>query len=227
VLTPPGGDTDVIVTGLTTPPELRDRRFATVDLLAPPPLTAPFRATIEPFDGDLLAASTWRAGCPVAPEDLRVLTLSFRGFDQRPHTGQLIVNAEVADDVVSVFAALFDAGYPIEEMRPVTADDLAAPPTGDGNNTAGFVCRPTTGGTRFSEHAYGLAIDVNPFLNPYRRGDVVLPELAAHYLDRSRRAPGQIEPGDAATTAFAAIGWGWGGTWTGLVDYQHFALNNR
>ena len=65
----------------------------------------------------------------------------------------------------------------------------------------------------WSEHAYGRAIDINPFHNPYERGDVVLPELASAYLDRGNVRPGMIVAGDAVTQAFAAIGWGWGGEW--------------
>lgn len=226
-LVPPGADPDVTITGLDTPPELLDRRFATIDRLAPPPPGAPFIATIEPLAGDLLEASTWEVGCPVPPEDLRHLTMSHWGFDQHPHTGDMVVHRAVADDVIEVFRRLFDARFPIEEMRMITDDDMTALRTGDGNVTTAFVCRAVRGGRRFSEHAHGLAIDVNPFLNPYRRGDVILPELAAHFLDRDLDAPGMIHEGDVVVTAFADIGWGWGGEWSSLLDYQHFALHDR
>ncbi len=226
-LTPTDPALGPVATGLSTPPELRDRRFATIDRLPPPPPGADFAATIEPVPTAILAESTWHEGCPVGSDELAYLTVAFWGFDDRQHTGDLIVNASVADDIVSVFERLWAARYPIEEIRVTTAADLAAAPTGDGNVTAGFVCRATRGSSTWSEHAKGLAVDVNPFLNPYRRGDVVLPELAAHYLDRSLGAPGQIRPGDVVTEAFAAIGWEWGGDWSTLVDYQHFALENR
>ena len=75
------------------------------------------------------------------------------------------------------------------------------------------MCRRARTQTRWSTHAYGLAVDLNPFQNPYRRGDLVLPELASAYLDRGRVRPGMIRPGDVVTKAFAAIGWTWGGTW--------------
>ena len=110
---------------------------------------------------------TWQEGCPVGLDGLRYVTVSFRGFDGGAHTGELVVNADEAGDVVEAFRQLFDAGFPIEEMRLVTDADLAAPATGDGNNTAAFVCRAVRGGSRFSAHAYGLAIDLNPFQNPY------------------------------------------------------------
>ena len=144
----------------------------------------------------------------------------------RRHTGELLVNAEAADDLVSVFRALYDARYPIEEMRITRLDELDAPPTGDGNNTGAFACRPTVGQSTFSQHAYGLAIDVNPFQNPYEKGDLVLPELASSYLDRDDRE-GVIRDGDPVVTAFAAIGWEWGGNWQSLKDYQHLSENGR
>lgn len=171
--------------------------------------------------------ATWSPRCPVDLEELRYLTVSFRGFDDNPHTGELVVARSEAKDVVSVFRALFDADFPIEEMRLPTTADVTAPPTGDGNNTAGLVCRPQVGATTWSAHAYGLAIDLNPFQNPYQKGDVVLPELASSYLDRRWRRPGMIHPGSVAVEAFARIGWSWGGNWTTLKDYQHFSASGR
>lgn len=211
-----------------TPAELADRRFATVDTLPPPP-DGEFHATVQNLSEapQALAQSTWVEGCPVPPEELAYITVSFHGFDGLNHTGEMIVAADVADDIVSVFEKLHAARFPIEEMRIATRTDLDAEPTGDTNNTTGYVCRPITGGSAFSEHAYGLAVDVNPFHNPYVRGERVLPELAIVYTDRSVDRPGMIRPGDVAAEAFAAIGWKWGGDWTSLKDYQHFSANGR
>jgi D-alanyl-D-alanine carboxypeptidase len=209
---------------LPTPAPLRDRRLPTVDRLPTPP-GGRFRSTVAPITPAVRArmGATWTPGCPVALADLRYLTVSFRGFDGRAHTGELVVNRRVAADVVSVFARLYAARFPIEEMRLVTTADLEAHPTGDGNDTAAFVCRPARGQTRWSAHAYGLAIDLDPFQNPFHRGDLVLPELASAYLDRADRRPGMIFPGDVVTTAFASIGWTWGGTFRTPKDLMHFS----
>lgn len=216
---------DRVVVPQTTPTELVDRRLITVDTL-PPPAGERFESTIGPVPPSVLARSTWQEGCPVEPSELSYLTLSFWGFDGRAHTGEMIVNAEVADDVVAVFADLHDARFPIEEMRVTALPELDAEPTGDGNNTASFVCRAVVGGSRFSQHAYGLAVDVNPFHNPYKKGELVLPELATSYLDRAER-PGVIQPDGPVVRAFADIGWFWGGNWTSLDDYHHFSRDNR
>ncbi len=217
---------DGIVPPQTTPPELVDRRLITVDLL-PPPTEDNFEHTIGDVPANVAARSTWNEGCPVTLDELSYLTMSFWGFDGQPHTGEMIVHANVATDIVTVFATLFENGFPMEEMRVTASAELDAEPTGDGNNTSAFVCRAVTGGSRFSEHAYGLAIDVNPFHNPYQREDVVLPELAGAYLDREAVRPGMVISDDPVVAAFASIGWSWGGRWQSLKDYQHFALNDR
>jgi hypothetical protein len=213
---------------LPTPRELRVRLMPTADRL-PPPRTRAFRGTVGPVTTAVRRrmGETWSPGCPVPLSGLRYLTLSFHGFDGRRHTGELVVNASVADDVVTVFRRLYAASYPIEEMRLPTTADLDAPPTGDGNNTAAYVCRNTRGTTTLSAHAYGLAIDVNPFLNPYRKGDLVLPELASAYLDRSWRRPGMVLRGGVVTRAFAAVGWTWGGDFSSVSDLMHFSANGR
>lgn len=216
---------------LPTPPELVDRRLVTPalpDPAPPAPTDDTFAARIMAVPDGVLARSTWRPECPVTVDELRYVTVRFVGFDDLVHTGELIVHADVAEDVVGVFAALHAARFPLEEVRVIAAEELDAPPTGDGNVTSAFVCRPTVGGTRWSEHAYGRAIDLNPFHNPYVRGDLVIPELAGSYVDRSDVRPGMIVPGDVVTEAFAAIGWGWGGDWTGrATDPMHFSVSGR
>jgi hypothetical protein len=213
---------------LPTPRELRVRRLPTRDVL-PPPAGPGFRATVGAVTDPVRRrmGRSWSPRCPVTLAELRYVTVTFRGFDGGRHTGELVVNRSVARDLVGVFHRLYDAGYPIEEMRLVTSADLDAAPTGDGNNTAAYVCRTTRGSTTLSAHAYGLAVDVNPFVNPYRKGDLVLPELASAYLDRTWRRPGMIHRGDVVTRAFADIGWTWGGDFTSLSDLMHFSATGR
>ncbi len=217
---------------LATPPELVDRQLRPPPPPEPAPAPAPedgtFRATIESVPTAVVARSTWSAACPVTLEELRYLSVTFVGFDGRSHTGELIVHAEVAEDVASVFEALFVARFPLEEVRVIDASELDLPPTGDGNVTSAFVCRATVGGTRWSEHASGRAIDINPFHNPYVRADLIIPELAGSYVDRTDVRPGMIVERDVVTAAFGAIGWGWGGDWTGrATDPMHFSSTGR
>jgi hypothetical protein len=209
-----------------TPPELRDRRIVTVDLL-PPPADGRFRSTAGPVPAAVAERSTWAPGCPVTLAQLRYVTVTFRGFDGRAHTGELIVHRDVAGDVVAVFRRLFAADYPIERMHVTTVEERDAAPTGDGNNTGAFTCRSAVATTRWSEHAYGRAIDVNPFQNPYVKGPLVLPELAGAYARRDRGLPGMITAGGPVVAAFRSVGWSWGGAWRSSKDYMHFSVNGR
>jgi len=207
-----------------TPPELIDRAFETPDV-RPPPVGDDFEWTIQPVPLEVLLRSTWIPDCPVTVDQLAYVTVSHWGFDQKFHTGELMVNAAVADDIVEVFRKLHEIRFPIEEMRVIRLEEIDAHPTGDWNDTTSFVCRPAVGSGSWSQHAYGTAVDINPFHNPYLKGDLVLPELASVYLDRADQRPGMILSGDEVLQAFSDIGWGWGGYWNSLKDWMHFSLS--
>ena len=93
------------------------------------------------------------------------------------------------------------------------------------DDTSAFNCRPVAGSSVWSQHAYGLAVDINPFENPEIKGGHVDPPAAAAWANRSRSSPAMIRKGDAAWRAFRAIGWAWGGDWRSLKDYMHFSAN--
>ncbi|RKR91988.1 D-alanyl-D-alanine carboxypeptidase-like protein [Micromonospora pisi] len=186
----------------------------------PPP---EFVASVAPVTGADVAQS-WRPGCPVGPNQLDLLTLSYWGFDAQPHTGTIVVNRTVAKDVVTVFRSLYDQRFPIRRMTPVDAyggdDDRSMAD----DNTSGFNCRAAvaTGPTKWSAHAYGQAIDINPVENPYLVDGAVLPPAGAAYADRDRDHPGLAVPDGPLVRAFAAVGWSWGGDFR-APDYQHFS----
>ena len=210
-----------------TPRVMRIRRWNTRDSIPALPGTGFNALVADPAPKRVIARSTWRPGCPLGADDLAWIRLTYWGFDGARHSGEMLVNGSVSDGVVEVFRKLYRARFPIESMGIARLEDLGAPPTGDGNVTGSFACRPIRGGTEYSQHAYGLAVDLNPFQNPYRSGEVVLPELASAYLDRDWLRPGMATPDGASVRAFASIGWEWGGDWSTLKDYQHFSLTGR
>lgn len=170
---------------------------------------------------------SWQDGCPVPVEELRWVELAHWDYEGNATVGVLVLHADHVDDAVSVFERLFDAGFPIESMRPITdfaGDDNASMRA---NNSSAFNCRVIAGTSRWSQHAYGGAIDINPLVNPWVRGDQVDPPEGSAYLDRDATVPGLIVAGDVVTEAFASIGWGWGGDWQNSLDYQHFSHNGR
>ena len=187
-----------------------------------------FRATISPIGPPLAARMTgvsWRPGCPVPLRDLRIIHARHWGFDRKPHTGVLVVHDDVAQPMVTVLRRLYDAGFRIRRMRLVDAYGASDFRSIEADNTSAFNCRTVEGTSRWSEHAYGRAIDVNPIENPYVSGGQTSHPASVPYLDRSRRRPGMAYEGGALVTAFRSIGWGWGGDWGGIKDYQHFSAS--
>jgi hypothetical protein len=123
-----------------------------------------------------MRGTTWKPGCPVSLDDLRLLRFTYRDFDGEVRRGPMVVNEEVAEDVLSVFRRLFRARFPIKHValtREFVPEEFEPRISSPRSVTAAFNCRPVEGGGRWSEHAYGTAIDINPVQNPYRRGDVV------------------------------------------------------
>ena len=206
---------------LETPPALVDRQLWSIEYL-PPPEDDTFVSLIEsPAPAEVIARSTWNEECPVDAADLSYAQVSFYGFDGLYHTGELLLHRDFTRDVVDIFAALHEIQFPIEELRVTSPQDMTLDPTGDSNNTSGFECRRTVSSQRWSRHAFGTAIDINPFHNPYVKGDLVIPPLATAYLDRDRDVPGMITPEIEAL--FADLGWGWGGDWNSSTDWMHFS----
>ena len=170
---------------------------------------------------------SWHAGCPVGPSQLRLLRLSYWGFDGKTHVGSLVVRDRVARDVVAVFRRLFAARFPIRRLRKVDAYRGSDDASMAADNTSGFNCRFVSGTNRWSQHAYGEAIDVNPVENPYVQGSRVSPPAGRKYADRSNARRGMAVSGGLLVRAFAAVGWQWGGRWGATPDYQHFSVTGR
>jgi hypothetical protein len=199
---------------------------------------ASFHSSIEPLPAsvksELKNGGFWHKGCPVSLSQLRVLTVTYRGFDKHNHTGQLIVNRSAAAGLASVFHQLYRLHFRIHHMQ---ISDYYGPKSGppkDTDVTESFECRqaaasPCTGnrttGT-WSEHAYGLAVDVNTVENPYVGCGESHDPAAQRYKNRSRHYPGMVTK--RVIAAFRSIGWGWGGSWAGNTkDYQHFSASGH
>ena len=171
---------------------------------------------------------SWRPGCPVPLRDLRAVSLRYWGFDGLSRSGTLIVHRDAAPAVVRVFRRLYAARFPIRRLRPVDVYGGSDYRSIEADNTSAFNCRYVDGTTRWSEHAYGRAIDVNPIENPYVTSDGTTSHAASRpYLRRSPARPGMAVEGSTLVRAFDAVGWGWGGRWNGARDYQHFSAGGR
>jgi hypothetical protein len=198
------------------------------------PDAARFEGSVRRVHGPIrtyLLKKNWHEGCPVPLRDLRVVTVSYWGFDGEVKSGPLVLNEMVADDVLWVFGRLFRHGFPIK--RIALAAKYHPPRPSDYHShrdvTASFNCRPVTDNPgALSQHSYGWAIDINPLQNPYVRGDgSVLRRPALAYVDRLQDLPGMIHPGDVVVRSFARIGWEWGGDFSSIKDYMHFSLTGK
>jgi hypothetical protein len=175
-----------------------------------------------------LRRTSWHPGCPVGLDGLRYLRIAYWGFDRRPHLGEMVANASAVSALRRAFGSLFAQRFPIRRMRLVDHYGGSDYASIQADNTSAFNCRNATGSSRWSEHAYGLAVDIDPIENPYVDTDGTTAHVASRpYLDRDQVRPGMAVSGGKLVRAFDAVGWGWGGRWPLPTDFQHFSFNGR
>lgn len=168
---------------------------------------------------------SWRDDprCP-AFDDLALLQIPYFDFAGDLARGELIVAAAEAEALVDVFAAIAAARFPIASMIRIDAFGADDDRSMAANNCSAFCFREVSRGTGLSQHAFGLAVDINPVQNPYiSRSNEILPPAGAAYLDRDQVREGMLVRPSPVIEAFEAIGWEWGGDWTRVCDYHHFA----
>lgn len=170
---------------------------------------------------------TWKEGCPVHLDELALLTVAHWDMEGVVQTGHLVVAASQADGVLQALEALFDARFPIHQMRLAHEYGGSDDASMADNNTSAFNCRRKTGGKSWSEHSFGQAIDINTVQNPYVRGSRVLPPEGKPHVERDPSVPGLIVADGPVVAAFRDIGWKWGGNWRSLKDYQHFSASGK
>lgn len=206
---------------------------------APTPVT---RGSHEPIPEEIKSVMdgiSMPEGATVTYDDLSYLSIPYLDFNMELQIGHMVVDRELADEVLDIFQEILLSGYPIESMKLIDyfndkqteeLDSLDRASMGN-NNTSAFCYRVVNGTTRMSNHAYGRAIDINPKINPYVTvSGSVSPRNAVKYADRSGEALSDIEraalirSGDRVYNIFISRGWEWGGEiWSdSYYDYQHF-----
>lgn len=173
-----------------------------------------------------IAGISYPENAGIKRQELRYVRVQYYGFDGETHEGELIVNAEIAEDTAAVFKELYEVKYPIEQIQLIDeyqADDELSMSY---NNTSAFNYRTIAGTEKLSNHGKGLAIDINPLYNPCvqeKNGEMVCePESGKVYADRTKEFSYKIEKGDVCYQIFEKHGFTWGGDWESLKDYQHF-----
>lgn len=165
---------------------------------------------------------------PQCPDKIRkkqrLITVKYYSTDGKIHQGQLVLDAELVNDVKKVFTLALKERIPIYSVIPISDmrfrkdnrwdDELSM----EANNTSSFNYREVTGGGGLSNHAYGRAVDINTFFNPYIKGSLILPHGATY----DPKVPGTFTADSPLVREFLKLGWTWGGNWTSPKDYQHF-----
>jgi len=180
----------------------------------------------------MMEKNSWRPGCVIPRERLRLVTFKHYDFDGKEQNGEIVVLDAVAHHVLAIFKQLYALKFPISKAKRLEYYDAVDEKSLADNNTAGFICRAVTGGGAPSLHSYGLAIDINPIQNPYiapknlkkaKGGSlIILPAQGASYLNRRNERAGMAEP---IVDIFKQHGFTvWGGTWNDPVDWQHFQV---
>jgi len=176
---------------------------------------------------DAMTPSVWRPGCPVRLRDLRRVTVSFWGFGGRSRRGAIVVHHDVARDVVQIFRRLYRSRIAIRKLRPIERFGGSDFRSIEADNTSAFNCRFVEGTRRWSLHAYGRAIDINPLENPFVSNGRTSHRRSEPFVRRRPYRKGMAVQGGAMVAAFHAAGWGWGGRWRAVKDYQHFSATGR
>jgi hypothetical protein len=182
---------------------------------------------ILPIDEALKASmqdKSFRPNDVIGYEDLRLVKVLYIGYDDAVHEGELVVHKVIAEKVIKIFKTLYEAQFPIERMTLIDAYDADDDLSMQANNTSAFNFRRVSGTDRLSNHAYGLAIDINPLVNPYVTASGVSPKEGEAYTDRTLDVKGIIREGDVCYNAFIENGFTWGGAWVNSKDYQHFEI---
>ena len=176
-----------------------------------------------------MTGSSWRPGCPVGLGDLRLVRVSHWGFHGNVERGELVVHERYAKGTVDVMRRLFAKRFPIRRMELIDRYDADDHRSMAHDNTSAFNCRFVAGTTRWSMHAYGKAIDINPRENPYVAGDHVSPPEGEPFADRRPAREGMIFRRGPVVRAFQRIlGWEWLGepsSARGYRDYQHLSAD--
>lgn len=166
---------------------------------------------------------SWKQNNTVKLSDLCYVKVTYWGFDEKPHIGELIVDKDLGQEVVEIFQELYDAKFPIEKIKLIDEYNAVDIKSMEDNNTSAFCYREVEGKPgKLSKHSYGIAIDINPLQNPYVYKKKISPAAGKAYVDRSNVSKGMIIKNDVCYKAFTSRGWTWGGNWKYEKDYQHF-----
>ena len=172
-------------------------------------------------------------------EDLVYIKFLHYDFNNNVKEGELIINRKIKDNIINVLKELFDNKYQINSFKLIDnyfdneEDKIAIDRKSIlDDNSYSFFYRKIYGTDKLSNHAYGLAIDINPRENPYlpvidgKYDYTYLDEQDKYYIEnRDKNLDHVITHDDLLYKVFVKNGFSWGGDWDTSKDYQHFEVD--
>jgi hypothetical protein len=152
-------------------------------------------------------------------ESLVLLDVQYFSFDKKLHKGQLVVHKSVQQDVKEVFNLILELKFPVNKVVPIVKYEWSDDESMADNNTSAFCYRYVSGTKRFSNHAFGKAVDINPFYNPVIYADGKTSPKGAKYQPKK---DGTFSQEHQIVKKFIELGWRWGGNFQSFKDYHHF-----
>ncbi|MCM1244150.1 MAG: M15 family metallopeptidase [Roseburia sp.] len=187
--------------------------------------------TYEKLDEETVArikGKSYKKGAEISLDSLRYLRIRYVDFEGNTQDGEMIVNKKIARKTLKVFYELYKIKYPIAKMQLVDEYDADDEKSMADNNTSAFNYRKVANSNKLSNHSRGLAIDINPRINPYITSYGIAPANSKVYKVREvSKCRGKyrdymIHRGDPVYKIFKKYGFSWGGDWKHSKDYQHF-----
>lgn len=173
------------------------------------------------------------SGSKISFSSLRLVTVKYYDFKGKTRTGKLIVNKKIARRTVKIFSELYKIRYRIQRIKLVDCYHADDNKSMEANNTSAFNYRVVEGTNKLSKHGMGMAIDINPRINPCIRGGKLEPANGRVYRTRNvKKCKGKykkymIHKNDKVYRIFKKYGFSWGGDWKTLKDYQHFEYTGK
>jgi hypothetical protein len=172
-----------------------------------------------------MVGRTWHSGCPVGRDGLRLIRINYWDYTGYRRRGEIVVADEVAGQTAAALADLYRHRIPLRSLvredrfgwssRLHGADDYKSMAAG---NSSGFNCRGVVGNPSVtSPHAYGRAVDLNTWENPYRSAQGTVPNR--WWASRSNPRVAWRSSSHVVVRIMASHGFRW--TY-GVGDSQHF-----
>ncbi|MDN5894829.1 MAG: M15 family metallopeptidase [Nocardioides sp.] len=173
---------------------------------------------------------SWHSGCPVGRAGLRLVRINYWGYDGYRRKGEMVVATAVANNVVGALSEMYRSKFPIRSMHRADRFGYSRALNGGNDyrsmaagNSSAFNCRNVVNKPGVhSPHAYGGAVDINTWENPYRSRTGIVPNRWWQFHSHPRVAWRSSSHPAVQIMARHGLRWTYGNG-----DTQHFDASVR